>query len=1199
MSATPGLTAELRKEVLALEDDLRGRVGSLQEVAAQWRSEYDAARAAERTAASWEEWRDERVTLAAVAWVLTTVFVRFCEDNGLVKPVWITHAGGRGREATDAQAHFLRETARTNPDVTDREWLLEAVDYLKSLPATAGLVDETSPMWLVSPSGDAATRILNFWRERDDDGRLVRDLADTGLDTRFLGDLYQDISEAARKRYALLQTPVFVEEFILDRTLEPALAERPLEGFKAIDPTCGSGHFLLGIFARLLDRWHTHAPGVDERERVQAALDSVHGVDLNPYAVAVARFRLTVAALQACRMTRLEEAPGFEYHLGAGDSLLHGLDQEEFDLGANLSTDRVAANFAYATENLSELKSILRNGQYDCVVGNPPYITVKDPVLNALYREKYRFCRGAYALTIPFMERFFSLAKSGENAGWIGQITSNSFMKRQFGVPLIEGFMPTKDLRLIVDTSGAYIPGHGTPTVVLCGRNARPVASTVRAILGVRGEPGRPTEPSRGRVWSSIVDHVDRVGWDDDWVSVVDLARSDLASHPWSLVGGGAMDVKQAIEKSAAGRLGDRLEDLGSGAVTREDDAYMLGLPMLRRSQIAPAHRREMVVGDDVRDWRLSEPSSVLWPYDPVTLEAEADDPLLAVLWPFRTMLSRRVAFGKTQLERDLKWFEYSMFFRKRFESPLLLSWAGVSTHNHLVLSRSRRVFNRWADVLVLPTGASEDDHLALLGVLNSSTACFWLKQNSYPKGGDPVGDEGARVSQQPWSDRYEFNGTTFKDYPLPPRVPLEGGRTLDWLASQVQAYSPGHTIRASAERRNRAALDVCRAQQASYRGQMVAQQEELDWEVYGLYDLVDEELAYSGDDLPELALGERAFEIVLARKVEAGDEDTAWFDRHGSTPITEIPTHWPADYQRLVQRRIELIESHPYLRLLEKPEHKRRWAGESWEKQEERALRGWLLDRLEDQKHWIDPHGRPTPKSIAALADDVSRDAELVDGLALWEGRPDVPVVESLTRLLAKEGVPYLAAYRYRESGLRKRAAWEHTWDLQRREDAGTYDPSPTDRGGDGPIPVPPKYVTGDFARVEYWAHRGKLDVPKERFILYPDAGRATDPTSVLGWAGWDHAQQALALAMLIQDRQDLDGWTDEQLVPLVAGLAELLPWVQQWHSEPSDLYGGVSPAEFFGQQLEERMAQVSATRDTLQAWRPAPAARGRKRKA
>src|SRR3954447_12655797 len=110
----------------------------------------------------------------------------------------------------------------------------------------------------------------------------------------------------------------------------------------------------------MLDRWRKHAPGLDERERVQAALDSVYGVDINPFAVAIARFRLTVAALQACGMTTLEDAPAFNYHLAAGDSLLHGVAQLELDLGAAHAADQVAANFAYATENLGELARILK-----------------------------------------------------------------------------------------------------------------------------------------------------------------------------------------------------------------------------------------------------------------------------------------------------------------------------------------------------------------------------------------------------------------------------------------------------------------------------------------------------------------------------------------------------------------------------------------------------------------------------------------------------------------------------------------------------------------------------------------------------------------------------------------------------------------------------------------------------------------------
>lgn len=90
-------------------------------------------------------------------------------------------------------------------------------------------------------------------------------------------------------------------------------------------------------------------------------------------------------------------------------------------------------------------------------------------------------------------------------AGYVGLITASSFMKREFGKKLIEEFFPTVDLTHVIDTSGAYIPGHGTPTVILLGRNQPPVLPAVRAILGIRGEPGTPNDPGAGKVWTSIL----------------------------------------------------------------------------------------------------------------------------------------------------------------------------------------------------------------------------------------------------------------------------------------------------------------------------------------------------------------------------------------------------------------------------------------------------------------------------------------------------------------------------------------------------------------------------------------------------------------------------------------------------------------------------------------------------------------------
>jgi hypothetical protein len=1177
MTATPGLTSDLQRQVLLLEDDLRARVAADAELEGRWKQEHQRARDKERTAASWVAWRDDRITQAAVAWVIITVFIRFCEDNSLVTPVWIAGPEERRQEALDAQLAFFR----AHPEDTDREWLQSAIDHLAALPATKALVDAHSALLLISPSGNAVTALLDFWRRRSEDGTLVHDLADSSLSTRFLGDLYQDLSQHAKDTYALLQTPVFVEEFILDRTFEPALKERPLEGFRLIDPTCGSGHFLLGAFGRLLDRWHKRAPGLELQARVQAALDAIHGVDLNPFAVAIARFRLTVAALQASGLSSLEAAPAFTFHLAVGDSLIHGPDP---DVLPGMGDRTAYMSFTYATEDGPLLLTLLEEGRYDVVVGNPPYKTPNDKALNQIYRSKYaNVCKGTYALTVPFMAQFFALAKGGERAGWVGQITSNSFMKREFGTKLIEDFLVYRDLRLVVDTSGAYIPGHGTPTVIIVGRNQQPTESTVRAVLGVRGEPGQPDNPAKGAVWTSITDHVDDPGWNGRWVTIADVERSRLNEHPWSLAGGGAIDALTAVDSASKSTIDDLRPVIGRTTHTGLDDFFYMPTNVLSTYGLD----REcipVVFGEHVRDFTIVTPMSTLFPYDTNGASTDPGGSFLRRAWPVRTALASRIDFEKTLQERGLRWFDHSMFFPKRFNTTLALSFANVATHNHFAFSRDRSCFTAHSPVILLPAGSTEDDYLMLLGVLNSSTACFWLKQKSQAKtGADNTSGGGNRWSPEPWYSFYEFTGTTLKDFPLPQFLPLKFGRLLDGLAQEIETHEPSTVCGRGTP--SAIALATERDASAEIRARMIALQEELDWEVYRLYGLIDEDLTYDGDDLPGLAPGQRAFEILLERAVQTGLETTAWFTHHGYTPIIDFPGQWPAAYCHLVQRRLDEIDSNPSIRLLEKPEYKRRWSQEAWEKRQERALREWLLDRVEERRFWFDGQGRPLPRSVAQLADDVARDADLVSVLALWEGRPDVPVTQSLVRLLADEAVPFLAAYRYKDPGLRKREAWEETWRLQRLEDAGERV---------GPIAVPPKYTSADFRKNSYWQARGKLDVPKERFILYPDAGRETDPTPLVGWAGWDHAQQSLALSLIIGDREK-DGWDDDRLVPLVAGLAELQPWVDQWHGEVDADYG-VSLAAFCREQLATRAAQVGKTLDELAVWRPTPATRGRR---
>jgi hypothetical protein len=574
-----------------------------------------------------------------------------------------------------------------------------------------------------------------------------------------------------------------------------------------------------------------------------------------------------------------------------------------------------------------------------------------------------------------------------------------------------------------------------------------------------------------------------------------------------------------------------------------------------------------------VRDFTIEDSDVFICALERTGAFVEPSRAQSAFWWPFRSGLREQLYFGQTPEARGLRWFDPVIYFGKRHANNYAIPFPFVATHVNFAFDRRGSVYNKSARPVRLPGGASEEQYLDLLGVLNSSVACFWLKQVSYPKGGDPVGQDGARVSAESWSDRYEFTGTKLQEFPLPSCFPRDRARHLDVLAQRAALNLPVEVLRGEV---SRVSLAQARETWHACRAQMVFEQEELDWEVYRLYGLIDEDLTCSGGGLEHLELGQRAFEIALARRVADGSEDTAWFERHGSTPITEIPAEWPDEYKALMEKRLDLVTSDPSIGLLERPEYKRRWQSATWDDLLPDALLSFILDKLETPELWSDVSG-PAVLSVAQLADRVRGDADLVEAVRMLRGAVEVDLTKELGKLLAEKTVPHLAALRHKDSGLRKRAEWESVWDLQRREDAGER----------VQIPVPPKYQPVDFKKTWYWQARGKLDVPKERFISYPGAGRAGDASLVVGWAGWDHLEQARALARLIMDRTTAEGWDDVRLLPLLAGLVELEPWLHQWHDDPDPLFGG-SPAGFMTGFIDDQLAALGKTRDDCKAWRP-----------
>jgi hypothetical protein len=100
---------------------------------------------------------------------------------------------------------------------------------------------------------------------------------------------------------------------------------------------------------------------------------------------------------------------------------------------------------------------------------------------------------------------------------------------------------------------------------------------------------------------------------------------------------------------------------------------------------------------------------------------------------------------------------------------------------------------HRSSSCLLAP--AAESDHLGLLGLLNSSVACFWLKQVCFPKDGQG----------QMWEERFAFNATNVAEFPVEqaagrwtvPRRMDSAGATAQHIAAQpasVLATTPPPT---------------------------------------------------------------------------------------------------------------------------------------------------------------------------------------------------------------------------------------------------------------------------------------------------------------------------------------------------------------------------------------------------------------------
>lgn len=168
---------------------------------------------------------------------------------------------------------------------------------------------------------------------------------------------------AGKKNSGAFYTPRFLAELVLDLALDgtTGLLDR-----RFLDPSCGSGIFLVGLFNRLADAWTRANPNARYDRRaaglMQLLLQNLYGIDRNPTACRITAFSLCLAFLD-------QLAPPDIRQLQRKGKVLPRLVRAVEEDGAEEGTILCADFFAD--------KGMLPH-KFDLIVGNPPWGSVPD-----------------------------------------------------------------------------------------------------------------------------------------------------------------------------------------------------------------------------------------------------------------------------------------------------------------------------------------------------------------------------------------------------------------------------------------------------------------------------------------------------------------------------------------------------------------------------------------------------------------------------------------------------------------------------------------------------------------------------------------------------------------------------------------------------------------------------------------------------
>ena len=317
----------------------------------------------------------------------------------------------------------------------------------------------------------------------------------------------KDVSDELKSEFKKSNGAVTTPEHLVNQVVESTIPSTDIANLsveqcfnlKIVDIACGSGVFLIGAYDYVIkhiekklelgekceEELYTQldTPVLNIEGRRKLINDCIYGVDINPEAVEVSKMSLSLKLIDNYYPKDFE-AVGL-----LGSQILQGVGSN-IKCGNSLVDRDIITEFPSIKDNIKELQetnafnwkesfpSVFENGGFDYVVGNPPYVEVKNYNVNLPYmaeyiKRKYTSSKnGKIDLAIPFIEKGVSLLNSN---GRLGYIVQKRFFKTDYGKGIRKLLTSNKKINGVYDyVETDLFAGRITyVAIVVCDNNER------------------------------------------------------------------------------------------------------------------------------------------------------------------------------------------------------------------------------------------------------------------------------------------------------------------------------------------------------------------------------------------------------------------------------------------------------------------------------------------------------------------------------------------------------------------------------------------------------------------------------------------------------------------------------------------------------------------------------------------------------